>query len=332
MIKATLNFLRGTCLFACACGTVPEKNVEAKDSTEKHNYTIATSTPHQATHGEQRAINYSFAARLHNSQALHDIDEEPGIAIDSIPVSLQLQESPFRQQPVNPSFIGRTLSRTALADPSDTSIHQYQAKVLERSVTEPSIPLPAKVKSRSSPGGPPGTSRLRPKMDNNTSPRPLSPMRLSVDNTSPSPQSLMRLSVTPSMELRLAAATKIREIAAMYAERDRVSRERGAQSLKEAEAEREKKRATAKLTSVRTAQSLQLLQDRSNALRKPGITAPLQRVGSGRASETSEGLIAPKALENRHSASLRFSFIQIGSGSGSSRLRPEKREASMNGS
>jgi hypothetical protein len=185
--------------------------------------------------------------------ALEDIDEDSDVPMD---------EGEVPQAGTSPFLLAATrsrLSRMASADLPEIPSHNLTVN-LDRTATEPAILLTTR-SMRHSPHWP------LPKRT-----------RLGLVSASPSPHQPPALSVTPSMELRQAAAGRIREVAAMYAERARVSRERGAQSLREVEAEKERRRANAKMTSVKRAKSMQLylIKDRSNALQKHGITTPLQ--------------------------------------------------------
>lgn len=126
---------------------------------------------------------------------------------------------------------------------------------MERSMTEPKIPQRAPASYRSL-----------------TKRKSLS--RLGQTSISSPPP---RLSVTPSMELRQLAAARMREVAAMYAERGKASRERGEAMLQKAEKEKEKRRTHSHMTSLVASKIQQLQQERSSALRKLGTVGRFDR-------------------------------------------------------
>ena len=85
-----------------------------------------------------------------------------------------------------------------------------------------------------------------------------------------SPAPPVRPNTAPTMEMRQIAAAKIRAVAVMYAERAQASIDRAAQSLRQAELEIERRRASERMTALGASKILQMA--RSNALRKYGIS------------------------------------------------------------
>ena len=154
-----------------------------------------------------------------------------------------------------------------------SSQHKGGKITIERSATEPiisisllGIPIPAK-KGR------------------------LGQSKTFIRSVSPAP---VRLNVTPTMKMRQIAAAKIRAVAVMYAERAQASIDRAAQSLRQAELEIERRRASERMTALGASKILQMA--RSNALRKYGISRQFDP------RRTSESTVNPNPTPDKDSA------------------------------